>query len=252
MSMTDRISDQSLIQLAKRQYEETKRTKMPSEIFHLVSNGMVYPKDHPLRNGTIEMRYMTAYDEDILTNPSYLRENIVLDKLLEALIVTPIDYSTITKIDKNGLIISARIVSYGKDYDVIVKDPKTGKELNRTVDLSKLKNSEFNLISDENGEFDYVLEDGTKLKFKFLLTGDSDDIKISEFLERTITQVNDSRQLEVIQDFILYKFMARDSKTFRKYITQHTPSILMDYEFEGEDGSTFSSGFPFGTDLFWF
>ena len=138
--MTDRVSDQTIIQLAKQQYESQKQQSMPSEIFPLVSNGMVYPKDHPLRSGKIEMRYMTAYDEDILTNSSYMREGVVLDKLLEALIVTPVDYSTIARIDKNGLIIAARIVSYGKDYNVIVKDPKSLVELERVVDLTKLKN----------------------------------------------------------------------------------------------------------------
>ena len=250
--MTDRVSDQTIIQLAKQQYESQKQQNMPSEIFPLVSNGMVYPKDHPLRSGKIEMRYMTAYDEDILTNSSYMREGVVLDKLLEALIVTPVDYSTIARIDKNGLIIAARIVSYGKDYNVIVKDPKTKKELKRIVDLSKLKGTQFNLEADDAGEFNYTLADNTNLKFKFLLTGDNDDLKISEFLERTITQVNDSRKLEDIQDFIRYKFMARDSKIFRTYITDNTPNMIMDYEFEGEDGSTFISGFPIGTDFFWF
>jgi hypothetical protein len=250
--MTDRVSDQTIIQLAKQQYESQKQQSMPSEIFPLVSNGMVYPKDHPLRSGKIEMRYMTAYDEDILTNSSYMREGVVLDKLLEALIVTPVDYSTIARIDKNGLIIAARIVSYGKDYNVIVKDPKTKKELKRIVDLSKLKGTQFNLEADDAGEFNYTLADNTNLKFKFLLTGDNDDLKISEFLERTITQVNDSRKLEDIQDFIRYKFMARDSKIFRTYITDNTPNMIMDYEFEGEDGSTFISGFPIGTDFFWF
>ena len=250
--MTDRVSDQTIIQLAKQQYESQKQQSMPSEIFPLVSNGMVYPKDHPLRSGKIEMRYMTAYDEDILTNSSYMREGVVLDKLLEALIVTPVDYSTIARIDKNGLIIAARIVSYGKDYNVIVKDPKTKKELKRIVDLSKLKGTQFNLEADDAGEFNYTLADNTNLKFKFLLTGDNDDLKISEFLERTITQVNDSRKLEDIQEFIRYKFMARDSKIFRTYITDNTPNMIMDYEFEGEDGSTFISGFPIGTDFFWF
>ena len=162
--MTDRVSDQTIIQLAKQQYESQKQQSMPSEIFPLVSNGMVYPKDHPLRSGKIEMRYMTAYDEDILTDSSYMREGVVLDKLLEALITTPVDYSTISKIDKNGLIISARIVSYGKDYPVVVVDPKTGTKLNRVVDLTKLITTPFVLQSDDSGEFDYVLDNGTQLK----------------------------------------------------------------------------------------
>ncbi len=250
--MTDRISNQDLINLAKQQYEQSKRSNIPSEIIRLVSRGMVYPKDHPLRNGTIEMRYMTAYDEDILTNPSYIREEVVLDKLLEALIVTPVDYSTIARIDKNGLVISARILSYGKDYPVIVTDPKTLNKLNRTVDLSKLTHSDFNLISDENGEFDYTTASGHELKFKFLLNVDNIDLSISKFLEHTICQVNGNRDKESITNFIRYEFLALESKIFRKYIEDNTPSIVTKYEFEGEDGSTFTTGFQLGSDLFWF
>jgi hypothetical protein len=114
---------------------------------------------------------MTAYDEDILTNPSYIRERVVLDRLLESFLVTPLDYSTISRVDKNGLIISARILSYGKDYPVQVTNPKTSNTLQRIVDLNKLKHSEFNLVSDENGEFDYELTNGTKLNGAVLEAG---------------------------------------------------------------------------------
>jgi hypothetical protein len=65
-------------------------------------------------------------------------------------------------------------------------------------------------------------------------------------------QVDASRKKEDIQDFIRYKFFAKDAKVFRKYINDKTPSVIMDYEFEGEDGSTFNAGFPIGADLFWF
>ena len=250
--MTDRVSDQTIIQLAKQQYESQKQQSMPSEIFPLVSNGMVYPKDHPLRSGKIEMRYMTAYDEDILTDSSYMREGVVLDKLLEALITTPVDYSTISKIDKNGLIISARIVSYGKDYPVVVVDPKTGTKLNRVVDLTKLITTPFVLQSDDSGEFDYVLDNGTQSKFRFLSTGDGENLKLSEFLEHAITQVNDVRTPEHIKNFIRYEFLARDSKKFRAHVTSNIPDLELNYDFEGEDGGTFSAGFPINTDFFWF
>jgi len=183
-AMTDRITNQDLVQIAKKQYEETKRNSIPSEIFHLVSNGLVYPKNHPLRCGTIEMRYMTAYDEDILTNPSYMREGVVLDKVLEALIVTPVDFSTITKLDKNGLIIAARILSYGKDYPVIITDPKTGNKLQRVVDLTKLKHKSFDLVPDDNGEFDYTTANGVKLKFKYLIDQDITADSVSQYLEQ--------------------------------------------------------------------
>ena len=250
--ITDRVSNQDLVLLAKKQYEQDKRKTIPSEIVQLVTRGQVYPKDHPLRSGTIEMRYMTAYDEDILTNPSYLREGVILDKLLEALIVTPVEYSTISRIDKNGLIIAARILSYGKDYPVIVKDPKTQKELNRVIDLTKIIPKQFELESDENGEFDYTISHDVKLKFRFLSTGDGENLKLSEFLERTITQINETRNIEDIKNFIRYEFLAKDSRSFRTYVANNIPDLDMKYEFEGEDGGTFTAGFPIGTDFFWF
>ena len=125
-------------------------------------------------------------------------------------------------------------------------------------DFIKLKKHKGNPISEQsikiyNSQFNSLLDSFNKATTpKFLLNSDSEDLKISEFLERTITQINTSRKLEDIQDFIRYKFMARESKLFRTYIIKHTPSVLMDYEFEGEDGSTFNSGFPFGADFFWF
>ena len=85
--MTDRLSDSNIIELAKRSYENKEKSKLPSSIVNLASKGLVYPKSHPFRKGYTEMRYMTAYDEDILTNTSYIRENIVIDKLLESLIL---------------------------------------------------------------------------------------------------------------------------------------------------------------------
>ena len=79
---TDRY-DKNIIELAKKEYQSTQRGKLPVELVRLASGGDIYPESNPLRKGIIEMRYMTAYDEDILTNASFMREGVVLDKLLE-------------------------------------------------------------------------------------------------------------------------------------------------------------------------
>ena len=81
--VTDRLENQGIINLARQQFESEKRSKLPSVIVSLASAGKIYPKNHVLRDGIIEMRYMTAYDEDVLTNASYIREGVVFDKLLE-------------------------------------------------------------------------------------------------------------------------------------------------------------------------
>jgi hypothetical protein len=252
---TDRYNKENLINVAKQKYETSQRSTLPTEIVYLPSKGKVYPKSSPLREGKLEMRYMTAYDEDILTNTSYLQDGITLDKLLEALIITDVNINDIALVDKDALIISARIVSYGAKYPVSIIDPNTGNSLDRSVDLKKLKYKEFNIDSDDNGEITYKLPSGTIIKYSYLSTGDNKDIdtskNISSFLSKVIKQVDDSRQLSDIEDFIKYKFLIQDSKNFQDHVLKNSPGVNFEYEFEGEDGGTFTAGFPLGSNLFW-
>ena len=61
--------------------------KFPSEEIELPSKGLVYPKENPLSSGKVEIKYMSAKEEDILTNQSLIKKGTVLDKLLESVIV---------------------------------------------------------------------------------------------------------------------------------------------------------------------
>ena len=256
-SVTDRIANQNIIELAKQQYEQSKRNNIPCELVSLPSAGKIYPANHPLRSGQIEMRYMTAYDEDILTNISFIRENIVLDKLIESLIVTAnINVEDIAQADKDALIIQARILSYGAEYPVQITDPATGNMITRTADLTKLQFLPFNLEADENGEFDYAINDKTTIKFSFLTQRETKQISqehnVSGVLKGLIKQVNASRSANDIENFIRYEFLARDAKQFREYVQKHTPGINLELQFEGEQGGTFTSKFQIGSDFFWF
>jgi len=253
--VTDRISDSNLIELAKRSYENSQKSKLPSVIVNLASKGQVYPKSHPFRKGYTEMRYMTAYDEDILTNTSYARENVVIDKLLEALILDSVDIDTIALCDKEILIINARNMGYGPEYPIIVTDPKTNKPVEATMNLNEIKTSDFNLISDDNGEFVYELENLKQIKYRYLLQRDlkqiSDSNTISGFLERTITEVDGKRDLESIRNFIKTELTLQESKRFRTYITDNTPEVLKQIKIQSENGSTLTASFRFNSDLFW-
>ena len=75
----------------------------PTEIVELPSKGLVYPPNHPLRSGKVEMKYMTAKEEDILSNQNYIQKGIVLDKLLEALTLNAFDIKDIITGDKNAI-----------------------------------------------------------------------------------------------------------------------------------------------------
>ena len=66
--------------------------KFPTEEIELPSKGLVYPKDNPLSSGKVEIKYMTAKEEDILSNQAFIEKGNVLDKLLESVIVSKIDF----------------------------------------------------------------------------------------------------------------------------------------------------------------
>ena len=244
--------DPNVIELAKQRFETKQRSKLPSIIVELASSGKIYPESSLLRAGQIEMRYMTAYDEDILTNTSYIKNGVVFDKLLESIIVTEgINVKEISTFDKNGLIMYARILSYGADYPVQIKDPETGNMLERSIDLRQVGFKSFTLNSDSNGEFDYDIN-GNKIKFSYNVNLDMINSSVTEMLATIIKQVNGNRAASDIENFIRYELLAKDSRDFRSYFLENVPGIDLTFEFEGENGGTFKSGFQLGSDLFWF
>jgi hypothetical protein len=252
--VTNKLADQNLKDIAIDKYEKKKISRIPTEIVDLVSQGKVYPKSHPLSSGELEMRYMTAYDEDILTSPTYVAKGIAIDKLLESLIVSDIDLKDITVADKNGLIIDARILSYGKMYPVQVTTPE-GDTIKTEVDLSKLDIIPITLESDENGEFDYRINETHNIKFRYPPSSD-DTKKTSDFLNYVITQINESRDKNDIAEFIKYDFRVSDSKKFQTYFYDNAAKLDLsaDIEYTNKEGNqeTFRAGFQIGADLFWF
>ena len=151
---------------------------VPTEVVDLPSKGLVYPKENPLSSGTIEMKYMTAREEDILTNQSYIQKGTVLDELVKSLIVSDVKYDDLIVGDKNALLVAARILGYGKDYTFMWG----GEE--QTVDLSTIENKPIDesLFTKGTNEFEYTLPStGTKITFKLLTS--NDEKKINAELE---------------------------------------------------------------------
>ena len=148
--------------------------KFPTEVVDLPSKGKLYPPDSPLASGTIEMKYMTAKEEDILTNQNYIQNGIVIDKLLQALIVDKtINYNQILIGDKNALIIAARILGYGKDYEFEYAGEK------EQIDVSLLDNKEVHADVEKATEnsFNVTLPTtGKVITFKVLSHGDEQKI----------------------------------------------------------------------------
>jgi hypothetical protein len=234
--------------------------KFPTEMVELPSKGFFYPTDHPLKEGKLEMRYMTAREEDILANANYIQQGIVLDKLLESLIVSPkFNLEDLLIGDKNALLVAARVLGYGSNYTV-----SYGKKT-QTIDLSKLENinNDFTNLTEGVNEFSYVMPaTSTPITFKLLTSKDEKSIdKELEGLRKVnpnagelttrfrfiITSVSGKRDMSSIIDFIDNYFLATDSRAFREHYKNTMPDVDMSYE---EEGGRFRT-IPIGLDFFW-
>jgi hypothetical protein len=234
--------------------------KFPSEIVELPSKGLLYPQDSPLASGKLEMKYMTAKEEDILTNQNFIERGVVIDKLLQALIVDKkVEYNTLLIGDKNALLIAARILGYGKEYEFSYGN---GKEL---IDLSLLNNKTVDetQFKDGKNEFEWTAPaTGTSIKFKLLTHGDEQKVQtevrglqrinkessaeLSTRLKYMILAVDGSEETKEIREFVDNRFLARDSREFRKHIEKISPDVDMTfYPKDVEEGVSIPIGVTF-------
>ena len=264
------LSDAKLKALATEQYEETavESHDFPTELVELPSKGKLYPEGHPLRSGTIEMKYMTAKEEDILTNQSYIKQGIVLDKLFKALIMTKVNYNDILLCDKNAIMIAARILGYGKDYTIKVTNP-AGDEIEHTIDLTDLKDKEidWSLISEGETTFPFTLPTSKKqVKLKLLTQGEQSKIDaevkglaklkkeagLTTLLKHVIVEIDGDTDKANIRKFVDTNLLAIDSRAIRTFLKQVTPEIDLSLDIpDGESGETFRSQLNIKLDFFW-
>jgi|TARA_R110000764_G_scaffold93062_2_gene176667 hypothetical protein len=228
---------------------EENALKFPTETIDLPSKGLIYPEDNPLSSGVIEMKYMTAKEEDILSNQSYINNGTVIDKLLKSLIVTKCNYNDLIVGDKNAVMVAARVLGYGKDYKFQYK----GEEVE--VDLSTLENKEFDessIIKGQN-EFKFTLPNsGTEISYKLLSHKDEmaieaelkglkkinkkDDPLVSTRLKQMIISVNGDSERKTVREFVDTYFLAMDARAFRKHVQGHQPDVDLLTQIELSDG----------------
>lgn len=242
---------------------------VPTEMIDLPSKGLVYAKENPLSEGKVEMKYMTAREEDILTNVNLLRQGLAIEKMLKSLIKTPINYEDLTLGDRNGLLIAARILAYGKDYAFSYKNPNSGEEEKVNIDLQDLKYKELDwTLFDNKNEFSFILPySKNEVTFKLLTLVDDkkidDEIKgmkkmvgqeagtISTRLKHQITSVNGDYSVKVVRDFIDQGYLlSRDSIELRKHIESITPDIDLSVYFTLKDGTEIKADLPMTADFF--
>ena len=246
----------------------------PTEIIDLPSKGLVYPEYHPLRKGNIEIKYMTAREEDILASQSLIKKGVVLDKLFESVVVEPgVNINDIFIGDKNAILLATRVLGYGADYQVEVTDPFTLEPQNVTVDLSKVKTKDFNesVLNGDNRYKFKLPKSGVELEFKLLTHGDEAEITkenqalarlykgkgdstfdVTTRLKYMIQSIDGNSDRGFITKWVQNSFLAMDTKAFRKYVKELSPDMDLTFEFTSElTGEMEALDIPFGISFFY-
>jgi hypothetical protein len=244
----------------------------PTEVLSLPSQGLLYPEDSPLRSGTIDVKYMTAKEEDILTSQNLITQGVVIERLLQSVIATPgVKLDDLLIGDKNALMMGTRILGYGKDYPVVIADPETGEQVETTIDLTTIKEKKVDESLFQNGNnFEFELPNSNrKIGFKLLTHKDETEIdKILKSLEKAekitgisteittrlkyqIQSIDGDKEQKTIDNFVDNEFLSLDVRAYRKYVSSLTPDMDLTFDYTSGNGNTTQVAVPLGLDFFW-
>ena len=248
--------------------------EFPTEIIDLPSKGKVYSPENPLSKGTVEIKYMTAREEDILASQNFIRKVVVLDKLFESVVVEEgVNIDDILIGDKNAILLATRILGYGKDYQVDITDPFSGEQQKTNVDLAKIQIKEIDsTLLNSNNKYEFELPIAKKkIVFKLLSHKDEKDInaeiqalnrlskdkdgvssEISTRLRYMIEEIEGNNDRGFINNFVKNNLLARDSRVLRNYIQQISPDLELKFDFTSDlTGEKEALDIPLGAGFFY-
>ena len=240
--------------------------KYASEVIDLPSDGKLYPENSPLREGKLELKYMTAKEEDILTSQNLIKKGMVIEKLLDSLILTKgVTSNDLVLGDKNAVMVAARILAYGPDYECEVTNPSTGevsKQVFNLADCPFKKPSDD--VKENNFEFELPISK-KKVTFKVLTGKDEKNIEkelqqiaklgsdvqpeLTTRLRYTLTSVEGDTDMGKINTFV-QSMLSRDSLALRAEISKVSPDIELEQEIE-LGGESVKVAIPMTVGFFW-
>ena len=239
--------------------------KFPTEIVDLPSKGHFYMDGHPLSTGKVEVKYMTAKEEDILTSQNLIKQGTVIDVLLQSLIVDKsIKIDDLLVGDKNAIMVAARVLGYGKDYQF----EYDGVEQKTDLSILEPKELDFDKIQKGINEFPFELPNSKrKITFKLLNGRDEKEIELevkargkiskgysSELttrLKKIIKSVDGNAELHHISNFIDNEFLSVDSLAFRRHMGSITPDVEMNATILDSSGKELTVAIPITVRFFW-
>ena len=234
--------------------QQKEESKYPTETVPLPTKGYFYPEGHPLSKGTIELKQVTAREEDILANQELIKKGTILDKLIESLIVDKsIKSEEIFTQDKNAILMAIRRLAYRDQYPINIECPRCSELNNIVVNLSLIENNEIDWekLTVGKNEFSFVLPTCKKeVTFKLLNQVDDNSIqqelknlkKISKEgnyelttrLKYIITSIDGSSDKSVIRKFVDNELLAKDSLALRNHMKNVIPNIDQSFDFHCE------------------
>jgi hypothetical protein len=231
---------------------QKKDVKYPSEVIPLATKGWFYPEGHPLASGEIEIKQMTAREEDLLANQELIKKGKVLDKLMEALIIDKsVRIEDILIPDKNAIFIAIRRLAYGDDYSVGISCPQCEKNNKVSINLSELAYKPFDFDAHPKGKnsFSFKLPiSGVEVTYKLLNQIDEQAIdaelaqlkkfskentgELTTRLKYVISSIDGNPDRPAIRKFVEEVLTARDSAALRKQMRENNPDVDMSFDFK--------------------
>ena len=240
-------------------------------MIELPTRGKFYPVGHPLHKvEAVEIRYMTAKDEEILNSRTLLQKGVALDKMIQGLLTDKsIKVDDMFLGDKNALVLAARITGYGSDYKTGVTCTSCGEKTSHQFDLNKvrIKESPEDVVLDEEGMFKLKLpKSGAEVTLRMLTGRDEKAMKIgadkkkkhnlpespiTDNLKQIIVSVNNDSDEGVITKFV-DSMLAIDSRHIREEYARLFPNVDLKQDFECSScNSQAEITIPFTADFFW-
>jgi hypothetical protein len=231
------------------------------DVVELPSRGIHYTNNKK----SVRIAYLTAADENILSSPSLIATNKVVDELLKRKILDKdLSIDDIVEEDRQAILIFLRNTSFGSDYKVTSTDPKTGEQFDFELDLSTLKTKDFTLVADSNGEYSYFMEKSKlDITFKFISKKQEKELDqirdswngngvppiVTKQLEMMIKSVAGNKDLMNIRNFI-ENMPIKDSQDFRKFINENKPGLDLTQTATTPSGDKIQVEIGFGVEFF--
>ena len=247
---------------------------IPTEFVELPTGGKYYPPGHPLHNqSAIEIKQMTAKEEDMLTSRTLLKKGVALDRVIGSLIVNKaIDPDSLFVGDRNAIIVATRVSGYGNDYTTKVTCPACGTNQEYSFDLNDAdifsgdENNPMNVTDNGDSTFNVTLPKTNVIVTFKLLTGVDEkrlvagveadkkkriDRGITRQLASMIVAVNDDDSIDAIK-YLVENIPSSDSRHLRLAYKLTSPNVDLTQHFEcGECGHEQDMEVPLNADFFW-